>query len=372
MIYKDYGTTGIKVSAVGFGGMRFDTNKSNEENAELLLYARQKGINYFDTAPSYCNDTSEDIFGIAIKQMASQRDEFHVSTKGMPTEFDTADKARAVVEKSLKRLNTDRIDFYHVWCIRTMDHYDLAMKKGGQYEGLLKCKDQGLIKNITVSTHLPGNEIAAIIKDGNFKGVLMGVNILNFLYRWQGVKAAYDGGYGVVAMNPLSGGLIPKFADQLSFLAGEGETPVEAAIRFCTSCPEITVALVGFTTKEHIDTACRVADNCSQFTQVDIDRIKENVSENMDALCTGCGYCADLCPQNIPVPNYMQFYNNKALGSKTDKEMAEAIGFEHQWGLLVGRKASAGDCIECGKCEEACTQHLNIIERLKEIAEWEK
>lgn len=118
MIYSVYGRTGLKVSAVGFGGMRFDESKSNEENAELLLYVHSKGINYFDTAPTYCSDTSEDIFGIAMKQMRDRRDEYYVTTKGMPVDFNTADKARAAVEKSLKRLNVDKIDFYHVWCIR--------------------------------------------------------------------------------------------------------------------------------------------------------------------------------------------------------------------------------------------------------------
>ena len=136
MICNEYGSTGAKVSVVGFGGMRFDTSKSNEENAGLLLYAKDKGINYFDTAPGYCQDKSEDIFGSAFEQMADARDEFYVSTKGMPTELDTADKAIEAVEKSLKRLKVERIDFYHVWCIRDLEHYKLAMKKGGQYEGL--------------------------------------------------------------------------------------------------------------------------------------------------------------------------------------------------------------------------------------------
>ena len=54
MIYKTFGKTGIRISAVGFGGMQFDTSKSNERNAELLPYAYEKGINYFDTAPAYC------------------------------------------------------------------------------------------------------------------------------------------------------------------------------------------------------------------------------------------------------------------------------------------------------------------------------
>ena len=70
MIYKSYGKTGLNVSAVGFGGMRFDLTRSQEDNAGLLRYAADKGINYFDTAPGYCNDKSEDIFGIAIGQMA--------------------------------------------------------------------------------------------------------------------------------------------------------------------------------------------------------------------------------------------------------------------------------------------------------------
>jgi len=371
MIYKEYGKTGIKVSAVGFGGMRFDEKKSNEKNAKLLLYAKEKGINYFDTAPMYCSDTSEDIYGIAIEQMSDMRDEFYVSTKGMPTEFDTADKARAAVEKSLKRIKSGYIDFYHVWCIRTMDQYELAMKKGGQYEGLMKCKEEGLIKNIVVSTHLPGNNIQTIINDGNFAGVLMGVNILNFPYRWQGVQAAYEGDYGVVAMNPLSGGMIPKFENELGYLAAEGETPIEAAIRFCVSCPQITITLIGFTTKEHIDTACKVADNSAPFTQEDIERVKANVSENMDALCTGCGYCMKCCPKEIPIANYMQFYNDKAMFNKTEEELIKETKFHHEWGLLVDRKASAGDCIQCGKCEAECTQHLHIIERLAEIAEWE-
>jgi len=73
MITKTFGKTGKKVSAVGFGGMQFDTGRPKEENAELLLYAFEKGINYFDTAPRYCQDQSEAIFGMALKQMARER-----------------------------------------------------------------------------------------------------------------------------------------------------------------------------------------------------------------------------------------------------------------------------------------------------------
>jgi predicted aldo/keto reductase-like oxidoreductase len=372
MIYSEYGRTGANVSAVGFGGMRFDESKSNEENAELLLYAWSKGINYFDTAPEYCSDRSEDIFGIALKQMADNRSRYYVSTKGMPTSFDTAGKARAAVHRSLKRLNVDKIDFYHVWCIRTLDHYELAMKKGGQYEGLARCKEEGLIGNIVISTHLPGSQVESIIRKNEYEGVLLGVNVLNFPFRWQGVRAAYEAGLGVVAMNPLSGGLIPKHEGQFAFLAQGDETPTQAALRFCISSPQITVTLVGFTTKEHIDIACRVADDARPFSDEDIDRVGARVSENMNALCTGCGYCMPCCPEDIPIASYMQVYNEKPLFKRTEKEMLAKIDGDHKWGILVDRPADAGDCTECAACEQACTQHLNIIERLKEIKGWEK
>jgi predicted aldo/keto reductase-like oxidoreductase len=372
MIYREYGKTGAKVSVVGFGGMRFDETKSNEENAQLLLYARSKGINYFDTAPTYCSDTSEDIFGVALKQMTKGRDSYYVSTKGMPEDFDTADKARSVVEKSMKRLNVDKIDFYHVWCIRRLDQYELAMKKGGQYEGLIRCKEEDLIGNIVVSTHLSGPEITNIIRKNEFEGILLGVNILNFPYRWEGIQAAYEANLGVVAMNPLSGGLIPQYEKKFTFLAHDNETPTQAALRFCIMCPQLTVTLVGFTTTEHINTACKITESTKPFTNEDIDYVRSHVSENMNALCTGCGYCVKCCPENIPVANYMQIYNEKPLFKRTEKEMLEKIVFNHKWGLLADRLADAGDCVECDACEHACTQHLNIIERLKEIDAWEQ
>ncbi len=372
MIYRQYGKTGAKVSAVGFGGMRFDVSKPDEQNAQLLLYARSRGINFFDTAPGYCNDKSEHIFGIALKQMADSRDSYYVSTKGgVPRTPSGAGQARAAVEKSLRRLNVDRIDFYHIWCIRRMDQYERAMKRRGQYEGLMRCKEEGLINNIVISTHLPGPQAREILLKNEFEGVLLGLNILNFPYRWDAVQTARDCGLGVAVMNPLAGGLIPKYEKELTFLAEGEETPTQAALRFCISCPQITVTLSGVTTKEHIDTACDIADSASPFSDTDLVRIRAGISEAMTAVCTGCGYCLKSCPQNIPIPNYMQAYNEKPLFNRTDREMLQRME-SYRWSILADRLANAGDCIECAACEEVCTQHLNIMERLKEIDGWER
>lgn len=372
MIYKEYGKTGLKVSAVGFGGMRFDTKRPIEENSGLLEYALDKGINWFDTAPGYCEDQSEEIFGRAIKNMAQKRDQFFVCTKAMPGDFPTAVNTRAAVAKSLRRLQTDYIDFFYVWCIRSWPEYELAMQPGGMYEGLLQCKDEGLIRHIVVSTHLRGEMVEKMLSKNEFEGVLLGVNVLNFLYRWKGVEAAARMGLGVAAMNPLAGGIIPQHEKELAFLAGQDHTPTEAALRFCISCPQITVTLNGFTSIEHIDIACRVAEYAKPFTEEEIGHIRRHVTENMDRLCTGCQYCIDKCPRQIPIASFMQYYNNKILAGKTDQEMIKELDFQKKWGILVDRKAEAEDCIRCGRCEMACTQHLDIIHRLEDIMEWEK
>jgi hypothetical protein len=372
MIYKSYGKTGIKVSAVGFGGMRFDTSRPQADNADLLPYAFDKGITWFDTAPGYCDDQSEDIFGLALRQMSVRRGEFYVSTKGMPENFDTAAKAQEAVEKSLKRLQTDYIDFYYVWCIRRWSEYEQAMKPGGQYEGLLKCRQQGKIRHVVISTHLRGPDVRRLLEKNEFEGVLLGVNILNFLYRWEGVQAAGAMGLGVVAMNPLGGGIIPQNEESLAFLAGPGETPTQAALRFCISCPQITVTLNGFTTRQHVDAACKVADNAKPFTDQDLERIRRHVTGSMDKLCTGCGYCMGCCPVDIPISNFMQYYNEKLLMNKTEDQMLKQLDFHRNWGLLADRGTDAAACVQCGRCEMACTQHLDIVNRLETIAGWEK
>jgi len=365
MRYTEYGSTGKRVSVVGFGGMRFDGKLSDEANADLVRYACGKGINYFDTAPGY--GKSEDIFGLAFADMPG---EYYASTKAMPTSADTAAKTREAVHKSLDRMKIPKIHFFHVWCLRKMEHYELAMRPGGMYEGLEACVDEGLIEHIVFSSHQPGHEIEPIVASGKFAGVLLGVNVLNFPYRWDGVQAGADAGCGVVAMNPLGGGAIPKHHDELAFLAGEGETPTDAALRFVIGCPQITVALVGFTTREHVDQACRIADEARPFSDADIARVREHIGASMNAVCTACGYCKG-CPQNIPVVSYMQYYNEKAMFGNTDEDMQNAVSFQHNWGLIVGRQADADACTECRECEEAFTQHLPIVDRLKEIAAWE-
>jgi len=262
-----------------------------------------------------------------------------------------------------------KIHFFHVWCLRTQEQFDLAMKPGGMYDGLLKCKADGIVDHIVFSSHQPGEAIKRQLSTGKYDGVLLGCNILNFPYRWDAVEAAAKMGFGVVAMNPLAGGMIPQNESELQFLASAGETPTQAALRFVLSCPQITVSLVGFTHKAQVDFACDIVDKAKHMSAGEIDAIRRQLGENMNQICTACGYCKG-CPQGIHVASYMQWYNLQVMFNRSDEHMRKALPFESAWGLLT-EGARSTDCSECGRCEQQCTQHLDITKRLKKIAEWE-
>lgn len=363
MLYKEYGKTGKKLSVIGFGGMRFKREANGKYDrhkcAELVIKANELGINYFDTGPYYCGGKSEDIFGLAFKNMPS---EYFISTKSGEI---TSDGLRWDLERSLKKLGIPKIHFYNLWSILTLDDYKKRMAKGGAYEAALKAKEEGLIEHIVFSTHCNGGEIEAIIKECCFEGVTLGYNILNFPYRQQGIKAAYEHNIGAITMNPLGGGVIPGNAELFDFLRSDSEhSVVQAALTFNISHKEITTALTGISTVEELIENVAFVNGMKQFPESKLKEIEGKLIKYMDSLCTGCRYC-EPCPKDIPISKYMMTYDKKTLAG-----LHEGIHWL-KWQWVIPKEKSA-NCIACGKCEKKCTQHLPIIERLKEISTWKE
>ncbi len=358
MWYKPYGSTGKQVSVIGFGGMRFPKPDDLDAMAEVVLHAHQRGINYFDTAPHYCNDKSEAIMGRAFRAMP--RDSFYCSSKCGSAR---GDEFRQSLERSLDRLGVNTIDFFHVWCLLKPEQ--LAQRvAGGAIGAALRAREEGLIRHVVVSAHLDGPNIQRVLEAGYFEGITLGYNVLNFPFRAQGLAAAEKLHLGVATMNPLGGGMIPKQADRLSFLKGPNDkNVVEAAIRFNVSHSAVTLALVGMGSKEEVDAAVDAVKDFQPYTAEHIEKIKAHISKEFDGFCTGCGYCMP-CPANLSIPQLMDAYNQKILSGNGDGK-AVANRLKWQWGLSP---ELAADCLQCGKCEEACTQHLNIRERLEYIA----
>ncbi len=359
MIYKPFGATGLNLSILGFGGMRFEDQNNVEACADLVKACYDAGINYFDTAIGY--GKSEEVMGVAFKEMAATRIQrpFYVASK---TFASTEDEVRRDCETSLKRLQVDAIDFYHMWCLLEPEHFTERQTKGA-LRGFEKLKEEGLIRNICVSSHMNGNQIGEILKAYPFESVLLGYSAMNFAFRDAALDSAHRLNRAVVVMNPLGGGLIPQHPERFGFVRSRPEeTVVDGALRFLFNDPRINVALVGIANRKQLNEALAAVNGFRPLSPEQVARIRGSVREAFNEMCTGCAYC-DECPQGLPVPKLMDAYNQYMLSGKP-------ISIIHRlnwhWGIV--REGNHLDrCTECGACEKACTQKLPIIRRLNEI-----
>ncbi|MHC4125518.1 MAG: aldo/keto reductase [Planctomycetota bacterium] len=359
MIYNRYGSTDIEVSAIGFGGMRFNESDGLGSCAELVKAAYEGGINYFDTAPGY--GRSEEIFGLAFKEMKKTRSQkpFYVGTKTFGAK---PGSVRKDLETSLKRMGLDYVDILYTWCIQTLEAYH-QRRDGGAIKEFEKLKNEGLIRYICVSSHMRGPDIEKMLSDYPFDGVLMGYSAANFAYRETGLEAASKLNMGVGIMNPLGGGIIPQHKERFEFVKSrKDETVTEAAIRFLINDRRISTALIGLSSRRQLAEAIRAVDGFKPIDAAGVSRIRDGIRDAFDKLCTSCGYC-DECPQEIPIPKFMDAYNLYLL----DGDRAEIVKrVKNHWWIKL-EDDILGKCTQCGMCETACTQKLDICERLEEI-----
>ena len=358
MIYRDYGQTGEKVSLLGFGGMRFKDVDNHDECVRMMVAAAEGGVNYFDTAPGYFETRSETVFGKGFAEMRKRGLPYLSATKTFES---TESGIRKEIDAQLKRLNIQSIDFYHIWCITTLENWE-GRKKDGILQAFRKLKDEGLIRHICISSHLIKNEIKELLMEGVFEGVLFGYSAYNFQTRQEAFDAIRAKKLGAVVMNPLGGGVIPDHPELFKFIQREGENTVTAALRILWDHPEISVTLVGFDTIEHVNNALAAIEGYKPRTIAELEEVKSKASASFEGICTGCAYC-DNCPQGITIPYYMDTYNQKLLNKNSKDPIGERLKWH--WNL---ERSGAAKCTACGQCENACTQHINIIERLKEIS----
>lgn len=371
MNYRQFGSTGAQISALGFGCMRFPEYEKNgkkfvdtDKVDEMIAEAYVRGVNYFDTAPSYCSGNSEAALGHAVKNF---RDKILLSTK-FPTEV--AKKPgdyRRQLESSLERLGTDHIDFYHFWGI-DREIYDGIMLAQNLLEDARKAKEEGLIRHISFSFHDDPSVIKYIIDTSEERGVPMESMLCqyNLLDRSNEQMMAYarSKGLGTVAMGPVGGGRLAAPTELYAKLTGRASIPTyELAFKFVLGNPDLNCALSGMQTLEMVQQNTALASGSISFSQEEWKQLgdaMENLKKFSELYCTGCRYCQP-CPAGIDIPaifNMYTYYNVYGL-TEHAKKMYER--YAEKGGKLTG------DCLNCGKCEKKCPQHLQIREQLKMV-----
>ncbi|MEM2480310.1 MAG: aldo/keto reductase, partial [Candidatus Bathyarchaeia archaeon] len=139
---RRYGKTNVELSVVGFGGILV-MNESQESANRIVSEAIERGINYFDVAPSYGD--AEERLGPALKPYRSS---VFLACK---TAKRTRKEAWEELHQSLKRLCTDHFDLYQLHGVTTLEEVDQIFSEGGAIEALIEAREQGLTKYLGFS-----------------------------------------------------------------------------------------------------------------------------------------------------------------------------------------------------------------------------
>lgn len=371
MIYREFGKTGEKTSALGFGCMRFPELEIDgkkcvdlEKTDEMLKEAYEGGINYFDTAPYYCSSNSEAALGHGVKAF---REKVLLSSK-FPTEV--AKKPgdfRRQLETTLSRLDTEYLDFYHFWGI-SKDKFDNIIMAQNLLEDARKAKEEGLIRHISFSFHDDPSSIKYIIDTSEAAGVPMESMLVqyNLLDRSneEMLGYAHEKGLGTVAMGPVGGGRLAAPTQLYSKLTGNASLPTyELAFKFCLGNPNLNCALSGMQTLDMVKKNMAIASGNVSFSEEEwrvLGESMENLKKFSDLYCTGCKYCQP-CPAGIEIPRIFNMFTYKNVYDLKDHAQGMFDQYVKDGGALSDK------CKNCGFCERKCPQHLQIREQLKKV-----
>lgn len=377
MEYRRFGRTGLELSVITLGGMRYpkahspmaevDERPLPDEGLEACRICTQRaldaGINHIETALGY--GLSERFYGETWRHLRQKRDEFFLMTKGNPPDYDGAMR---MVEGQLRRLQTDRIDLYAWHGINLPEHLEIVKQPEGPMAALRKLKDEGVIGNIGFSTHGPLVVILKAIETDQFDFVN-----LHYYYFFQrnlpavALAASKDMGVFIISPNDKGGRLFEP-SEKLKNICAP-LTPLEFNARFCLSHPEVHTLTFGIDRPEYVDQAPGVLNGGLYLSAAD-RRIKIEMDRQVEVLgdtyCTGCNACLP-CPENINIPEVLRFRN---MWKGWDME-----GFgKYRYNMLQekghwfpGRFASA--CTECGDCLPRCPVRLPIPALLKQTHE---
>ena len=373
MIYRDF--QDLKLSALGMGAMRLpviDGDDSKVDTAaaeEMIAYAMEHGINYYDTAWGYHSGQSELVMGNALKKYP--RENYYLATKFPGYDLSNMDKVETIFEEQLKKCQVEYFDFYlfHNVCEMNIDAY--LDEKYGIYEYLIEQKKNGRIRHLGFSAHGSYDVIKRFL-DAYGKDMEFCQLQLNYLdWSFQDAKAKVEllkeHDIPVWVMEPLRGGKLASLSEEntkkLRAMRPDEETPAWA-FRFLQSLPEVKVVLSGMSNMEQLQANIRTYEEDKPLSGEEMKNlldIADSMLKKKTLPCTACHYCVSHCPQELDIPELLNLYNEHCFTEG---------GFIAPMALSSypdDKKPSA--CIGCRSCEAVCPQQIKISEAMSDFAE---
>ena len=373
MQYRTLGKTGEKVSALGYGCMRLPVIDGDNANIDekraisLIREAIDSGINYIDTAYPYHGGNGELVVGKALED--GYRERIKLATK-LPSWFiSNRDDMDKYLNEQLERLKTDHIDFYllHALSKSRWDNY----VNNDVFDFIDSATKDGRIKHIGFSFHDELEVFKEIVDSYNWEFCLMQMNFMDEGYQAgiEGMRYAREKGMGIVIMEPLRGGtLVNNIPDDVQAVwdsAHNGKSVAQWGFDYLWDMEEVDVVLSGMSNeeqlRENIKSACNSkANSLTDYEKECISKVREIYRSRMNVDCTSCKYCMP-CPAGVNIPVCFTYYNNSSMYQNVDWA-------KRQYHVFVDPSEIASNCVECGKCEQVCPQHIRIRSAMKDIA----
>jgi aryl-alcohol dehydrogenase-like predicted oxidoreductase len=204
---RPYGDTGEELSIIGFGGITAAGHPPHVVE-ELVLRAMERGVNYFDVAPTYGN--AEELLGPILHEY---REDIFLACK---TTQRTRGGAESELRESLRKLQTDRFDLYQLHGISSMEDVDTIFGQDGAIHAFVEARDAGKIEHIGFSAHSVEAALAAIEKF-EFDSVLFPFNFVTYLVEGFGpqvIEAARERGMACLALKAMAKSKWPQGANR--------------------------------------------------------------------------------------------------------------------------------------------------------------
>ena len=376
MQQRNYGKTGWQVSAFGMGCMRLPrivkdgtTFVDREKAWEMIRYAADNGVTYFDTAFGYHNMTSEEVLGEALD--GGRREKVKIATKQPFAVMRTQDDIRRNLESTLKKLRTSYIDVYLIHNITSRSWENIKQRKViEEYE---KFRSEGLILAIGFSWHGNYDGFSKVLPFYDWDMCQLQQNYMDIDREAteQGIFDAGKKGCALVIMEPVRGGNLafpPPAVQEIFNEYPKKRSAVEWAFRHILNYGEVSTILSGVSTMEQLRENIEIfskpdaAAGCLTETEKKIiERVREKYLSFKSIPCTGCEYCLP-CEQGVDIPQVFSRFNDGVVYG-TYEPARRGYYFQKKFGT------DASLCVECGFCEEKCPQNIPIIQELKKSHE---
>ena len=365
---------------LGFGLMRLPlTDPNNDAKVDVEQVKRmvdlfmEKGFTYFDTAIMYNGFASQRVAKEALVDRYP-RDSFTLATKLHNAFFHSFEDRDRVFNEQLEQTGAGYFDYYLIHGIEAGSY--LHYEKYDCFNWLLDKKAKGLVKHAGFSFHDTPELLDEILtKYPQMEFVQLQINYLDWESEWIHSRKVYEiacrHGKPVIVMEPVKGGTLAKVPAEAEALlkAREPELSVPSwAIRFAASLDNVMMVLSGMTTEAQMRDNLSFMEDFKPLTEDEkalTQRVAEIINAQIAVPCTGCSYCTEGCPMQIPIPKYFSLYNEDMRENLEEKGWT--VNFSN-YGNLANQFGRARDCIGCGQCESVCPQHLPIIEKMKEVS----